>query len=547
MSLFTNFNNNSSNLTSFQNAETDKAKNLDNNLFSSSNNNSNIGLFSNNNNKVSGGLFENLNKTSENNKNQTISLFGKNTNETENKQFSGIFSNNIFNKNPDSKELNTSNNLFNANIMNSKDNKSNIFSQKLDDKEFANKTSLFGNINASGSSIINNSKDTNFQNISTNNNLLDFSNNANSKDNDYSDKNSNVLGGLFESKSHNSNNSSIFGANNKNTKANNSNLLKGIYSDNNNNNNQESSKLDTLNNNNQNLLNKSQNSLFTFNKENNSNISEKNLSLDKKNHIDKAPDLNSPKNNNINTENKYSTNVKPLSDKNKLIDDDNKKEIIEPKLTELKTKKLEESEKELLLRKSTEEIINRWKNELDKQIEKFNILCGRLKIFEEYFQKNFDNLIEINDILQSFDYNSNRTLTQLKNISEEEDFLINQLDVLDSILEGYLNFSDSLDLKNDKLNSTNNINIYDIQKDISKYVLSITNELNNLETKLYCAATNEQEIKNKISNLSTCDNQSAVLTSIINNFYSSLQGLKYMQKKIQFDITEACKKLNIVN
>ena len=30
------------------------------------------------------------------------------------------------------------------------------------------------------------------------------------------------------------------------------------------------------------------------------------------------------------------------------------------------------------------------------------------------------NAIEINDILQSFDYNSNKTLTQLKSISEED-------------------------------------------------------------------------------------------------------------------------------
>jgi hypothetical protein len=59
---------------------------------------------------------------------------------------------------------------------------------------------------------------------------------------------------------------------------------------------------------------------------------------------------------------------------------------------EEKLKKISEDEKEILMRKSIEDVINRWKNDLDKQVEKFNDLCERLGKFEEQFQNNFDNV-----------------------------------------------------------------------------------------------------------------------------------------------------------
>lgn len=45
-----------------------------------------------------------------------------------------------------------------------------------------------------------------------------------------------------------------------------------------------------------------------------------------------------------------------------------------------------------LMKKSIEEVINRWKKEMDKQTSKFSDNGERLKHFEQIFNKNFENV-----------------------------------------------------------------------------------------------------------------------------------------------------------
>jgi len=47
------------------------------------------------------------------------------------------------------------------------------------------------------------------------------------------------------------------------------------------------------------------------------------------------------------------------------------------------------------MKKPIEEVINRWKNELDKQTNKFYEQGDKLKQFELIFNKNFENLMEV--------------------------------------------------------------------------------------------------------------------------------------------------------
>ncbi len=44
------------------------------------------------------------------------------------------------------------------------------------------------------------------------------------------------------------------------------------------------------------------------------------------------------------------------------------------------------------MKKSIEEVINRWKKEMDKQTSKFTDSGERLKHFEQIFNKNFENV-----------------------------------------------------------------------------------------------------------------------------------------------------------
>jgi hypothetical protein len=44
------------------------------------------------------------------------------------------------------------------------------------------------------------------------------------------------------------------------------------------------------------------------------------------------------------------------------------------------------------MKKSIEDVINRWKSELDNQIDRFENLGERLKNFELMFQRNFESV-----------------------------------------------------------------------------------------------------------------------------------------------------------
>jgi hypothetical protein len=48
-----------------------------------------------------------------------------------------------------------------------------------------------------------------------------------------------------------------------------------------------------------------------------------------------------------------------------------------------------------LMKKSIEDVINKWKSELDNQVDKFETQGENLKNFELIFQKNFEGVILI--------------------------------------------------------------------------------------------------------------------------------------------------------
>jgi len=44
------------------------------------------------------------------------------------------------------------------------------------------------------------------------------------------------------------------------------------------------------------------------------------------------------------------------------------------------------------MKKSVEDVINRWKREMDRQVSIFNQTCEKLQNFEFLFQTSFDNV-----------------------------------------------------------------------------------------------------------------------------------------------------------
>jgi len=116
----------------------------------------------------------------------------------------------------------------------------------------------------------------------------------------------------------------------------------------------------------------------------------------------------------------------------------------------------------------------------------------------------------------------------------EEDSLLNQLDALDSILEGILNYGSQISSSSGKTD-----NIYNLQSDINTYVVSINDQITELEEKLNKVNVNMEE--NKKSKESS---QLEEINYELNHMYNSLQSLKYMQIKIFHDIKEVESKVD---
>lgn len=64
----------------------------------------------------------------------------------------------------------------------------------------------------------------------------------------------------------------------------------------------------------------------------------------------------------------------------------------EPKPLPLISQNLDDVAVNSLMKKSIEDIINHWKNELDNNVDKFKNSSEKLKEFELLFQKNFETV-----------------------------------------------------------------------------------------------------------------------------------------------------------
>lgn len=129
-------------------------------------------------------------------------------------------------------------------------------------------------------------------------------------------------------------------------------------------------------------------------------------------------------------------------------------------------------------------------------------------------------------------------MQQLKNISQEEDYLLNQLDALESILDGYLSYTSEKSGKRTEKEG----DIYKLQTDLESSIKNIQLSLNDLDDRVSKASKDDHELSKQLQNINF-ENQNQVITDALNNFYSSLQNLKFLQNKVQIDIYEVKSRL----
>ena len=136
-------------------------------------------------------------------------------------------------------------------------------------------------------------------------------------------------------------------------------------------------------------------------------------------------------------------------------------------------------------------------------------------------------MIQLNEVFNSYSLVSKENLENLKTLNSEQDNVLMQLNDIESILDSFL-----------KMNSVNeNSKIYELTEAINHQVSEIESTISALDDKMKIIYSNENELKAKMDTVKN-SNDSDLITSILNDFYHSIQYLKYYQSKVYLDIQE---------
>ena len=142
-----------------------------------------------------------------------------------------------------------------------------------------------------------------------------------------------------------------------------------------------------------------------------------------------------------------------------------------------------------LLNKSVEDNINRWKSDLDKQVDRFDNVCNDLKNFESFFQANLTNIISMEELINAMDTDAKNNLQNLKDISDEEDTIIESLEFMEKQLDKYIEITNP-----DGNNNTQKDYLYDSIKNTSDMVELTQKELDQIENKVILPLDNQNKV-----------------------------------------------------
>ena len=249
---------------------------------------------------------------------------------------------------------------------------------------------------------------------------------------------------------------------------------------------------------------------------------------------------NSDNNNIINTSNQ--------NQQNKINDDKNKLNIKNPEPPQNDLTQLDQMTISALEKKTIEEAVNSWNNTLEQQQSKMSQLTEKFQNLDLQLNSCFDSVREIIAYRENLQNNSNSILNKLKDINENGDQMIAQLEFMHRELKRTLINCNKLPQGDDKDEQFyNNINI------ISDKVNDIGNEIEEMNDKMQDKGNNNffnkkneygYDFDDQDSNdkLYVDDNE---MNEILNSFYISIMSIRNMEqdlnnrlKKVQQEIND---------
>ncbi len=236
------------------------------------------------------------------------------------------------------------------------------------------------------------------------------------------------------------------------------------------------------------------------------------------------------------------------NEQNKINDDKNKLNIKSPEPPQNDLNQLDQMTISALEKKTIEETVNSWSNTLEQQQSKMGQLTEKFQNLDLQLNSCFDSVKEIIAYRENLQNNSNSILNKLKDINENGNQMISQLEFMHRELKRTLINCNKLPQGDDKDEQFyNNINI------ISDKVNDIGNEIEEMNDKMQDKGNNNffnkkneygYDFDDQDSNdkLYVDDNE---MNEILNSFYISIMSIRNMEqdlnnrlKKVQQEIND---------
>jgi len=204
-----------------------------------------------------------------------------------------------------------------------------------------------------------------------------------------------------------------------------------------------------------------------------------------------------------------------------------------------KLKELSETEVNAIMKKSIEDVVNKWKSDMDAQVDKFESNAERLKKFEVLFLQKFESICSLYELINALKNDADKTTQNLVDLSAQADLILEQLTVMEQHLDNYIMLAEKKNVESGlgyQAQGDSGNYIYQTAMEVSQSIDLIQKDIDEISAKINEPLKNEENLR-KLSYEHPVSKEVLTLdkndfTMILNSFYNSLRTVQFMEQDL---------------
>jgi hypothetical protein len=199
------------------------------------------------------------------------------------------------------------------------------------------------------------------------------------------------------------------------------------------------------------------------------------------------------------------------------------------------------------MKKSIEDLVNKWKSDMDMQVDKFESNAEKLRHFELMFMKNFESICALYELINGLRDDSDKAMLNLSDLSSEADQILEQLTVMEQNLDQFLLLAEKNNLDRG-LQMQQGDGRYYIQQtaiEVSNTVNALQKDIDEISSRInepLKHSRSEMDLKEMVYEhplqKDTLKLDKNEFTSILNSYYNSLRSIQLMQQGLLSKISQ---------